>query len=272
MLGRFHSWRLHPFCLAECPPSVSPEDCFQRLLQLGGFPEPFFSEDPIEAKRWRRERRDLVIREDIRDLEQIRDITLLSVLHDLLSTRVGGPIVVSNLAEDLQVAPKTVKHWLEIFDRMYLTFPVLPFSKSLPRALSKPAKIYFYDNAEVDGSDPGAKFENLVATHLLKRLHFLEDSQGDRYELRYLRDKEKHEVDFLILRDRRPLCLIEAKWADAEPHSGLTYFGDRLGVRNRIQVVAQLQRPAVRNGISIVSAVDWLSRPLTENIFGESPS
>lgn len=92
------------------------------------------------------------------------------------------------------------------------TFTVLPYSKSLPRALQKSPKIYLYDSGEIPTPNSGAKFENLVASHLLKRIHFLEDSQGDRYELKYLRDKEGHEVDFVILRERKPICLIEAKW------------------------------------------------------------
>ena len=103
MMGRYHPWTLHPFCLAERPEGMDKATCFQRLLQFGGFPEPLLSDDPLLAKRWRRERRDLVLREDIRDLEKVREISLLSLLIDLLATRVGGPVVVSNLAEDLQI-------------------------------------------------------------------------------------------------------------------------------------------------------------------------
>ena len=267
MLGRYHPWALHPFCLAEKPESMDVATCFQRLLELGGFPEPFLSGDPILAKRWRRERRDLVLREDIRDLERIREITLLSLLVDQLATRVGGPVVVSNIAEDLQVAPKTVKHWIEILARMYLVFSVTPYTKSLPRAIQKPPKVYFYDNSEVTSDDPGARFENLIATHLLKRLDFLKDSQGDRYELNYVRDKEGHEVDFVILKERKPICLIEAKWSDPSPSSSLTYFGEKLDVQNRIQLVGNLKQPLQKKGVRVVNAAEWLSQPLDSILF-----
>ncbi|MGK5081951.1 ATP-binding protein [Bdellovibrionota bacterium FG-1] len=271
MLGRYHAWRLHPFCMSEHPKELSREEAFRRLMTVGGFPEIFLSGDLVEAKRWRRERRELVLREDVRDLEQVRDIALLSVLVDLLATRVGGPVAFSNLAEDLQVAPKTVKHWVEILERMFLFFRVLPYSKSLPRAISKAPKIFFYDNGDVELSDKnndlGPRFENLVATHLLKRLHYLEDSTGDRFELNYLLDKEGHEVDFLIVQNRKPVCLIEAKWGDSSPSKNLTYFGQKLNIKNRIQLVGDLKKGGVYSNISVQPAAEWLSQPLDRVVF-----
>ncbi len=267
MFGRYHLWRLHPFCLAERPENLSPINYLERLLERGGFPEPLLSDDPTAAKRWRRERRDLILREDVRDLESVRDITSLSILLDELLERVGGPVVISHLANDLDVAHKTIVHWIDILAKMYLIFPVLPYARSLPRAMKKPPKIFFYDYGEINASNIGAKFENLVAQHLLKRLQFLEDSQGDRYDLRYLRDKEGHEVDFLILKNQKPIALIEAKWTDDEPHSALNYFGDRLDVSMRIQVVGLLKNRTVRQGIQIVPASEWLAQPLDQSIF-----
>lgn len=134
------------------------------------------------AKRWRKERLDRVVQEDIRDLEYIREIQSMLLLVELLKTRVGDPIVVSNLAQDIQVSPVTVKKWLEILEKMYVIFLVHPYTKNLSRAVQKPPKVYFFDNADVVG-DEGAKFENLVATHLLKRNHFRVDSAGDRCQL-----------------------------------------------------------------------------------------
>jgi len=165
LLGRYHYWRLHPFTLSELPKGVELADGFQRLMSIGGFPEPFLENNPTQARRWRKERLDRVIRDDVRDLEKIRDINRLSLLVDLLRTRVGGPVVIQNLAEDLQVTAPTVKHWLDVLEKMYLIFLVHPYSKNMPRALRKPPKVYFYDTGDVDG-DVGAKFENLVATHL----------------------------------------------------------------------------------------------------------
>jgi predicted AAA+ superfamily ATPase len=161
-LGRYHYWRLHPFTLDEAPPEFDKQEIFNRLMTIGGFPEPFISADKRENRRWRRERFDRVLREDIRDLESIKNIQGISLFLDLLRTRVGGMVVLSNLAQDLQVAPQTTKSWLEVLERMYLIFRVLPYTRSIPRAILKPPKVYFIDNADtVD--EPSARFENLIA-------------------------------------------------------------------------------------------------------------
>ena len=241
LLGRYHYWRLHPFTLSEIPKGITPRNALMRLMTVGGFPEPFLDNNDNEARRWRKDRYDRVLRDDVRDLEPLKDIQTLSLLVDQLRRRVGSPIVVSNLAGELQVAPQTVKHWLEVLERMYLIFIVQPYSKNLPRAVLKPPKIFFFDNADVIG-DEGARFENLVATHLLKRIQFLEDSQGFRYELRYVRDKEGHEVDFVVLKDGVVDELIEAKYADGEISRSLKYFTERLKPRRARQVVFDLKR------------------------------
>jgi predicted AAA+ superfamily ATPase len=193
LMGRYHYWRLHLFTLDEIPEGLSPDEALDRLMTVGGFPEPFLEDDERSARRWRRERLDRLLREDVRDLESVRNIQLLSLFPDELRRRVGGLIVLSNLASDLEISPKTAKSWLEVLERMYLVFSLRSFTRSLPRAVLKPPKVYFFDNGDVIG-DNGARFENLVAASLLKRLHFLEDRDGYRYHLRYIQDKEGREA------------------------------------------------------------------------------
>ncbi len=258
LLGRYHYWRLHPFSLCEHPASMAKEDVFHRLMTVGGFPEPFLQNDEREARRWRRDRLDRVVKDDLRDLESIRDISKLTIFVDALRERVGSPIVLGNLARDLEVAPKTLKHWLDLLERMYLVFVVRPYAGKLSRTLVKPPKVYFFDNGDVLGDD-GARFENLVATHLLKRLNFLEDRDGYRYELGYIRDKEKHEVDFVILKDAKVQQLIEAKWRDAEISGSLRYFSKKLKPKRSVQIVGQLARNFDRDGIEVKSATSELS-------------
>ncbi|MFH1954626.1 MAG: ATP-binding protein [Pseudomonadota bacterium] len=258
LLGRYHYWRLHPFTLDEIPKGISPKDAFQRLMTLGGFPEPFLEGDERIARRWRRERFDRVLREDVRDLEPVRDIQLLGIFLDLLRHRVGALTVVSNLAMDLEISPKTAKAWLETLERMYLVFSVRPFTKSLPRAVRKPPKVYFFDNGDVLG-DEGARFENLVATSLLKRLHYLEDSQGYKYELRYIRDKEGREVDFAIVKEGELEELIEVKYSDDSIARSLSYYADRLNPKKATQIVAEIKRPYDRGKISVTDPISYFS-------------
>ncbi len=258
LLGRYHYWRLHPFTLSELPAKISMKEGFRRLLEFGGFPEPFLDANEREARRWRKERFDRVLRDDVRDLEKLRDIQSLGLLVDLLRTRVGSPIVVKNLAEDLQVSQPTVKHWLEVLEKMYIIFLVRPYSKNIARALLKPPKAYFFDNADVLG-DEGARFENLVATHLLKSMHYLEDRDGHRLELRYIRDKEGNEVDFALLKNDRVVELVEAKWQSGQVHPGLKRFAEKLNVPAATQIVGMSQSGYQINRLKIRPAVEDLA-------------
>lgn len=258
LLGRYHYWRLHPFSLGELPKQMSPREALGRLLNVGGFPEPFLDGDELEAKRWRRERNERIIRDDIRDLEPIQQLQSLQLFLEALKERVGGQIVLSNIADDLQVSPKTLKRWLDVLENMYLVFKIMPYTTHLPRAIQKPPKVYFFDTGDVVG-DEGARFENLVATHLLKQLHFEEDRSGDRYGLHYVRDKEAHEVDFVITKNKVVQELIEVKVADAQVSKSLLYFANklrpRLGCRQILRDVRTAQTGTFQ-GVRVQSVLD----------------
>lgn len=258
MMGRYHYWRLHPFTLDELPKKFNREQSFQKLMRVGGFPEPFLDSSEAQARRWRKERFDLILREDIRDLEKINEVQNISLLVDLLKTRVGSLIVVSNLASDLQVAPNTVKRWIEILEKMYLIFIVRPYTGNLSRAISKPFKVYFFDNADVEG-DEGAIFENLVATHLYKRIQLIEDSEGYRMQLYFLRDKEGREIDFVITKDKKIERLVEAKWSDDQISKNLVYYSEKLKPKHSIQIVANLRREYIKNQLQVRKAVEYLA-------------
>lgn len=263
MLGRFFSWRLHPLCLSELKYhfQMKEKNTIDLLLELGGFPEPFFSNDLQYSKRWRNEKINLLFRQDIRELENIKDMTLLEALYFQLAERVGGEIILANMARDIEIAPKTAKAWLQVLEKTYALFIVRPFSKNLTKAIVKAPKVYFYDNGEVQG-DIGAKFENLVANHLFKKIQFLEDSTGDRYELNFIRDQNGHEVDFVIIKNRKPIFLIEAKVSDSVISSHLYYFMKKLKINSAVQLVLKNEKTKTINGVTVINAQEWLSQKL----------
>lgn len=263
MLGRFFSWRLHPLCLSELKHHfrIKETNTIELLLVLGGFPEPFFSNDLQYSKRWRNEKINLLFRQDIRELENIKDMTLLEMLYFQLAERVGGEIVLANIARDIEIAPKTAKAWLQVLEKTYALFIVKPFSKNLTKAIVKAPKVYFYDNGEVQG-DIGAKFENLVASHLFKKIQFLEDSTGDRFELNFIRDQNGHEIDFVIIKNRKPILLIEAKVSDRAVSPHLYYFMKKLKINSAIQLVLKADKTKTLNGVKVINAEEWLSQKL----------
>ena len=259
LVGRYHYWRLHPFTLDEYPENFSISEVYSRLLKVGGFPEPFLTGDEREARRWRRDRFLRILKEDIRDISAVQQLQLLDLFVESLKDRVGSLLVLSNLAQDLQVSPNTVKQWLSLIERLYLAFPIYPYTKNVPRSIQKPAKVYFYDNADTK-EEEGVRLENLVATHLLKRLQFIEDYYGYECQLHYLRDKDGREVDFVTVINKKVDELIEVKVSDDNPSTSLKYYRDKLSPRCAVQLVGNLVRSFDTDGIRVTSPIEYFSK------------
>ena len=221
--GRYHLLRLHPFSVAEL--GMSRPAQLLDLLRLGGFPEPFLGGSQTQARRWSREYRSLLVREEVVALEGIQDLGHLELLMLRLPELVGSPLSLNALREDLQVSHKTVVNWIGALERLFAVFRLAPFGAPRIRAVKKAQKHYHLDWTVVPGD--AARFENLVACHLLKWVHFEQDTQGRDLELRYFRDIEGREVDFVLVEGRRPRLLIECKWGDAEVDRSLRYLKAR---------------------------------------------
>ncbi len=218
--GRYHFLRLHPLSFAEL--KMKSESDLEKLLTLGGFPEPFFEGSEVEAKRWSKEYRSRVLQEDIMSLEHVQDLGNLELLMMRLPDLVGSTLSINSIREDLQVSHKTVSNWLNILERIYCIFRIPPFGVKKLRALKKEQKHYHFDWVSV--SDKGYRFENLVACHLLKWVNFLQDTQARELELKYFRDVDGREVDFVITEKTKPILAIECKYDDAEITKGIRYF------------------------------------------------
>ncbi|MCK5544888.1 MAG: ATP-binding protein, partial [Desulfobulbaceae bacterium] len=244
LAGRFFQFRLHPLDLKEIKQTLHPENLqvvLDQLLQVGGFPEPYLNGTMRFYNRWKKSHLDIILKQDLIDLENVQQISVIETLIQLLRKRVGSPISYSSLAQDLQVSDKTVKRWLTILENMYVVFRVPPYHKNVARAILKAPKFYFYDNGQVLG-DNGAKLENLTACALLKEIHFLEDCYGDQLALFYVRTKDGREIDFFITRENSPLFLIEVKWADSRPSRNFRAFEKFFPDIKQIQLVKELDR------------------------------
>jgi uncharacterized protein len=258
--GRFFPWRLHPLTVREIC-TMSAEEApvvLDRLLAFGGFPEPYLKQSELAAKRWRKNHVDTILREDLLDLENVRDIKSMEILLDLLRSRVGYPVSYASLAVDLQVSIPTVKHWLQILENLYVIFPVRPYHKNIARSLLKMPKYYLFDIGAVRG-DRGARFENLVAASILRELHLLEDAGGARTSLHYLRDKQKREVDFLVLVDETPVLLVEVKAESQVFAPALFYYREFFREARAVQVVYGLRQRKESKGMVMVPASEFLA-------------
>ena len=173
--GRYHFYRLHPISLGELTSRPNKDD-LDALLRFGGFPEPLLAGNVRTWRRWARERISRVIYDDLRDLENLRQVGLVELLAESLPEKVGSPLSINRLCEGLQVAHGTVQRWLDILENLYVCYRIAPFGSPRIRAVKKEAKLYLWDWSQVPGE--GERFENLVASHLLKYCHFIEDTEG----------------------------------------------------------------------------------------------
>jgi len=183
----------------------------------------------------------------------------MAVLYDLLPERVGSPLSLNALAEDLRVSHHTVQSWMDIFDRFYLTFRLQPWTQAVARSLQKERKAYLFDVPLV--SEPAARLENAVALDLFAWIHRMNDRGWGPYGLFYVRDREKREVDFLVTRRRKPALLVEVKLSDPVPSAALRKFQAQwripavqlLGVGDGYRMLAGTAAP-----ILVAPAWQWL--------------
>jgi len=255
--GRYHLLRLHPLSLREVGEG-SPE-AFRQLLELGGFPEPFFGGSEREARRWSREYRTRLIREDVASLERVQDLGALEMLAMRLPELVGSPLSLNALREDLEVSHKTVASWVAVLERLYAVFRLPPFGAPRLRAVRKEQKHYQFDWSLVP--DDARRFENLVASHLLKWVHHQQDVEGRDLELRYFRDTDAREVDFVVVERRAPVMMVEAKWGDQNVDGGLRYLKTKFPAAPAWQVSAVGRKDFVTpEGIRVAPAPALLSQ------------
>jgi uncharacterized protein len=269
--GRYHYYRLHPFTLAEIEgfaykasihgelpiSSGFHQDAIDTLNVFGGFPEPIMKQNKRQLRRWHNEKIERMFREDILDVQAIRDIGNMKLLSDILPSKVGSLLSINVIREDLEVSFRAASHWIDVLEAFYYHFRLYPFTSKRIRSLKKEPKLYLWDWSEVE--DEAARFENLIASHLLKFVHFITDYEGYKAGLYFLRDVDKREVDFLVTIDNKPWFAVEAKLNETSLAPHLLYFKERLSIPYIYQVVKKTATDRLEKGIRIVSAGKFLA-------------
>jgi len=260
LAGRYFTLRMHPVSVREwCVASgATPEDALDRLLERGGFPEPFLAQEGREADRWRRQYLEDLIREDVVEFSRIHEIRAMRLFVEMLRERVGSPLSLASIARDLQVSPTTLAKYLDILEALYVVFTVRPYHRNIARAILKEPKVYFFDSGLVVG-DEGARFENACAAMLLKHAHYLQDVEGRTATLHYVRDKEGAEVDLVLCRNNAPVLLAECRHADTAISRFMAALAARFPKARAVQLVREVRQEEKRGGVSIVRAADWLA-------------
>ncbi len=252
--GRYFLHRLMPFSLKELNQS---NISIAHLLERGGFPEPLFSEDIVDAERWRSQYKDSLIRQEIADFTRISEIKNMEMVFELLRRKVASPLSYNSIANDLHISAPTVKTYIDILESLFIVFKVTPYSKNIARSTLKSPKIYFYDSGMIIG-DEGARFENFVAVSLLKHTLALTDYTGKQNTLHYIRTKDGREVDFCLCKENRPTNFLEAKLSSKKLDRNLRYFYEHYQIPSA-QIVYNLRNEKTVDNIDIREANSFLS-------------
>jgi predicted AAA+ superfamily ATPase len=256
LAGRYFRHRLLPLSLSELKQSSEPFD-MDRLIERGGFPEPYFASDRLEADRWRAQYINSLLSTDVFEIETIHNLKGMRLVFDLLRNRVGSPVSYQSLAEDVGVSPMTIKKYIQILESIFVIFIITPYSRNIARSLLKEPKIYFFDTALVQG-DEGVIFENFIAVSLLKSIYARVDSKAEECSLHYLRTKDGYEVDFAVIKDKAVEVIIEAKLSEQTLSKPLRMFHEKYQYPS-IQLSRYKKNEYKEQGIEKLNAVPYLS-------------
>ncbi|MBI2500468.1 MAG: ATP-binding protein [Deltaproteobacteria bacterium] len=209
----------------------------EQLLQFGGFPEPLFKANEVFSSHWREEYLESLLKEDLRDLTKIHELENVASFLSLLPERVGSPLSLNAVRENLEVSYTATKNYLQAAFFTYILFQVPPYTQKISRSLKKEKKIYFFDWTNV--TDPSKRFENYVAVELKNRVDLWTSATKYKFDLFFVRSRDGRETDFLVTRDAKPYFLVEAKLSSDQIESHNRHHAVVLGNIPLIQLIAK---------------------------------
>lgn len=207
------------------------------LLQYSGFPEPFLKASGVFRKKWIETYLDLVVDRDLRDLSRIQHLESVRQLLTIMPAKIGSPLSINSLREDLEVNYLTAKNYIDYLCKICVLFKLGPYASKRHRLVKKEQKVYFYDWTLA--GEEGAKFENYAAMELKARVDLWNDSQEDSYGLNFVRSRDGLETDFLITKNGAPWLLCEAKLSTTPVSSHHYRHCAALGGIPFVQIVRQ---------------------------------
>ncbi len=261
LAGRYFSYRLHPISVKEwrAEQGGTPDEALTRLMARGGFPEPCLATTEEDAGRWRRQYFTDLIREDVVEFSRLHEINAMRLFVETLRDRVGSPLSLASISRDLGVAANTLRRYLDILQALFIVFLVPPWHRNIARATRQTPKVYFFDTGLVRGNE-GIRFENAVATMLLKHVHFLQDAEGRDAGLHYIRTKDGSEIDFCLSMDNELTDLLECKFSETIRSRALMNFSEKFPQAAKVQLVRHLRQEEFHGPVQILDAAKWLEK------------
>lgn len=208
------------------------------------------------------------VERDVRQLIQLKDVSLFEKFMKLLAGRVGQIVNYQSLSNDVGVGAKTIKQWLSILEASFVIFKLPPYFENFGKRVIKSPKYYFMEPGLLSyllgiekssqvSRDPlvGHLFENLVVLEVLKSRY----NQGRNAGLYFFRDSNGNEID-LLCKTGDGLIGVEIKSASTWNSGftkGLDYFSQSNAELSRSMVVYSGDAIELSSGVEVVSYRDF---------------
>jgi hypothetical protein len=150
------------------------------------------------------------LQRDVRDLARVGDEgTFLKFLR-AAAARTSQLLNLSDMARDVGISPVTAKHWLSILETSGIVYLLEPYHTNIAKRLIKSPKLHFLDTGLAayltDWTTPetlesGAMSGNILETFIFTEILKSYWHNGKRAPLYFYRDKDKKEIDLLIVQD-----------------------------------------------------------------------
>ena len=204
LAGRIALVQLLPFSFRECYRSSTSLD---DVLFTGLYPP--VHDRALNPSIWYANYLQTYIERDVRQLVNVRDLSVFQRFVRLCAGRSGQLLNLSNLAADAGINANTARAWISILEASYIVYLLQPHHQNFNKRLIKTPKLYFCDPglavylltirdaAQLNAhAQRGALFETFIVGELLKARY----NQGLPADLYFWRDRSGHEIDLLVQR------------------------------------------------------------------------
>jgi uncharacterized protein len=220
LTGRSMEFILHPLALPEMSLSsvLEANRQLESLLIYGSYPGIYQAVSSAEKKDLIQTIAHQYLYKDILKFQSMKGADIVLRLLQALALQIGSEVSYTELANLLGISKETVASYIEILEKAFVLFRLLPFARNRRKELGKLRKIYFYDvgvrNALIDNfnppklrSDTGALWENFVVAEIVKQ------KQIHPYDGRFhfWRTYDQQEVD-LVEDTGGQISAFEIKW------------------------------------------------------------
>ena len=228
LTGRSREFWLYPLTSSEMFPTGDNLEFLRNLetiLIYGSYPKVFESVSGEDKKIQIGKIVSNYLYKDVLKFQSLKNAEIVRKLLEALALQIGNEVSYNELSGLLQISRQTVESYVEILEKAFVIFKIIPYSRNLRKEIGKLRKIYFYDlgvrNALVDSlkplslrNDTGALWENFVVAEFKKRNNFIASIKN----LYFWRTYDGQEID-LVEESEGKLYGYEIKWNKARKNA-----------------------------------------------------